>query len=305
MLDIFFLDKTLKRVSIEEVRPGRMVWVDASNLAKGEQEWLTTTFSLHPLTAEDIYNSHVRVKVEQFPGYLFSVFYAINEKKLDQTEVDFVLGKNFLITNHSSHSELFKKAKEDNTSVNSLDFLFHKLLDSVVDSNLLALEAADDIIESLEEEAISSTDQKILVRIMAMKRKIARLRKTALSQRDKISFLAKQDYPQISKRAIPYFRDIYDHSIRVSDSLENHREALGNVYDVYVSTISNRMNEVMKTLSIIATIALPLGIISGIYGTNFIRLPGSSAEAGFWYMIGGMALLVFGMLVYFRKRHWF
>jgi len=125
-----------------------------------------------------------------------------------------------------------------------------------------------------------------------------------MPQREKISFIAKNEYMFISKKSVPYFRDIYDHAIRVSDNVENYREAIGSAFDAYMSAVSNNMNEVMKVLSIIATIALPLTVISGIYGTNFNNLPGEFNPYGFWIMIAGMVVLCFGMLFYFRRKNW-
>ncbi|MBD3203008.1 magnesium and cobalt transport protein CorA, partial [Candidatus Woesearchaeota archaeon] len=143
-----------------------------------------------------------------------------------------------------------------------------------------------------------------LAQILSLKREINKLKRSSFSQREKISLLAKSDYKFITKKSKPYFRDVYDHMIRVSDSIENHRDSLSEAFNAYMSAVSNNMNEVMKVLSIIATIALPLTVISGIYGTNFIHLPGSKLYFGFWIMIFFMIIMVFAMIFYFKKRKW-
>jgi len=124
-------------------------------------------------------------------------------------------------------------------------------------------------------------------------------------EREKVSFLAKNEYPFIRKESMPYFRDVYDHMILASEMVDNQRDIISHSFDVYMSAVSNSMNEVMKTLSVMATIALPLTVLGGIYGTNFVNLPGSASPFGFWVMIGGMLAISVGMLGYFRWRGWF
>lgn len=167
------------------------------------------------------------------------------------------------------------------------------------------LEKIDDQIEDIEAEITKKVRPELMTRILNLKRQIVSIKKLALPQREKISFLTKTDNKFISKKALPYFRDIYDHSIKVADNIDNYREAIGSTFDAYMSAVSNNMNEVMKTLSIIATIALPLGIISGIFGTNFDILPGQHISYGFWIMILIMVLFMSGMLYYFKRKRWF
>lgn len=305
MIDVRVLDETLKKGTIED--KGKL-WIDVTGITKEESASLEKQFNLHPLTSEDLVNSRSRVKVEEFNDYLFCVFYGI-KKGNELVEIDFIIGKDFLITNHKKDMLSISTLKKDEDRVRrlmskGLDFLFHKILDMEIDNFGPVLEKIDDIIEDLEEEATSNPKPKLLSKILELKRQIITIKKTVIPQREKISFLAKNEYKFLSKKTIPYFRDIYDHAVRVSDTVDNYREAVGNAFDAYMSAVSNNMNEVMKTLSIIATIALPLTVISGIYGTNFRILPGSTGPWGFWVMIIGMVLLCIGMLVYFRLRKW-
>ncbi len=310
MMDIFFYDGSVKRANSIKETGNNPTWIDVTDITKEEETILRESFSLHPLTSEDLYNSHVRIKVEEFDDYLFCVFYTIKKsKKIDIIEMDFVLGKKFLITNHKYSIESVENLKKDNKRIETsfkkgLDFLFHKILDAEVDNYLPVLEYIDDEIEKIENVIAKKIRRETISKILFLKRQIVKIKRVALPQRDKVSMIAKNDQLFISKKSVPYFRDIYDHTIRVSDSIDNYREAVGSTFDAYMSTVSNNMNEVMKVLSIIATIALPLTVISGIYGTNFINLPGSTNYYGFWVMIALMSLMMFGMLFYFWKKKW-
>lgn len=313
MLEIFYYEKKLKKANIKEIQKikNKQIWINATDITKQESDLLKTTFELHPLTAEDIFNLNTRIKVESFPNYLFCVFYGIhNTKSIELIELDFVLGANFVISNHKKAVASITALKNDQEKLENLfkkgnDFLFHKLLDNEIDNFFPTLDHLDDKIDLIEENVIKKSSPKLLSNILKLKRLVILIKRTAMPQREKISMLAKGEYQFLSKKVVPYFRDIYDNSIRVLDMVDSCRDAISNAFDVYMSTISNNMNEVMKVLSIIATIALPLTVISGIYGTNFSFLPGQHFHYGFWIMILAMLLLSLGMILFFRKRGWF
>ncbi|MBU0980569.1 MAG: magnesium/cobalt transporter CorA [Nanoarchaeota archaeon] len=312
MLEVFHLDKELKKAKIGDVpKLAGPFWIDSMAMTKEEAAILGDTLSLHPLTVEDLLHAKTRIKAEQYPDYMLFVFYAISwNKVLDLIELDFLIGKNFILTNHPMRLKSTDDLKENKERLAELlkkgpDFMFHHILDLEVDNYLPVLERIDDEIEEIEETVTKKPEPRILTTILGLKRTIVFIKRTAFTQRDKISFIAKGQYPIISAKALPYFRDVYDHTIRVSDMIDNYREAVGNTFDVYMSAVSNSMNEVMKVLSIIATIALPLTVISGIFGTNFNNLPGQAAYWGFWVMILFMVLLSLGMILYFRRKKWF
>ncbi|MFH1439512.1 MAG: magnesium/cobalt transporter CorA [Candidatus Woesearchaeota archaeon] len=314
MIEVFYYDKSLKTGSLKDISNLRniKVWVDITNITKEDAAAIKDMFELHSLTVEDMINSNTRIKVEEFPNYLFMVIYGIEKKgkNIGLVEIDLTIGDNFIISNHKaniSSIELLKKNKDkiENLFKKGNDFILHKIIDDEIDNYFPILETIDNEIENIEEKVSAKPDQKILKDILSLKRQIITIKKAALPQREKISFLAKNDYRYISKKSVPYFRDIYDHAIRVADAIDNYREAAGNTFDVYMSSVSNSMNEVMKVLSIFATIALPLSVISGIYGTNFTTLPGANFAYGFWGMIIGMLIVCIGMLYFFRKRRWF
>lgn len=313
MVDIFYYDNGIKKAELKELESikSKQMWIDISNIRVEEEEQLKEVFDLHPLTIEDLQVTLTRVKVEEFPHYLFCVFYGLKKRKtIDLVELDFILGENFVISNHKFPIESFESLKNNSARLESLikkgsDFIFHKLLDLEIDNFFPVLEDIDIQIEHLEEEITKRPRAELLDRILKLKRQVVVIKKISLPQREKISAIAKNEYPFISEKAIPYFRDVYDHSIKVSDSIENHRETISNTFEVYMSAINNNTNEVMKTLSVIATIALPLTVISSIYGTNFVNLPGAHVYFGFWVMVAAMLGVVSMMIFYFKRRGWF
>lgn len=313
MLDITYYDEGIRKAKIEELEKikDKKIWIDTHTLTKEEVQTLGKTFDLHETTLEDLFNSNVRIKIENFDNYILCIFYGFKKSKtLEFHELDFVIGKNFIITNHKKDLESFEKLKKDKDKLEALfkkgeDFLFHKLLDEETDGYFPILENIDMDIEKLNEEAAKNPKPKILKEILKHKRSIILAKRIIYQQREKMSFLAKKDYKQISKKVVPYLRDVYDNTIRISDSLDNSRELIGNAYDIYMSSINNSMNEVMKVMSVIATLALPLTVISSIYGTNFLNLPGSANPIGFWIMISAMTIMSSIIIILFKRRGWF
>jgi magnesium transporter len=312
MMDIFnYQNGEVKKLkSLDDFKSGKL-WVDITNMAVEERDLISQKFNIHPLSAEDLYNSGVRIKIEEFDNYLFCIFYALKKSSsLDLVEMDFILGKDFLITNHKKELKTFSDIKNDDVRLKrnfgrGLDLFLHRLIDLEVDNFAPALEKTNDHINKLEEQAAQKIDKNILSDILKTKRILSRVKRYSFQQREKLSVLAKSEFSFITKKAIPYFRDVYDHAVKVHDEVESQREIVSNAFDVYMSTVSNNMNEIMKTLSIIATIVLPLTVISGIYGTNFAVLPGSQNPYGFWIMIGSLVAMATAIVLYFKVKKWF
>jgi magnesium transporter len=307
---ITYYDKGLHKASSLSEVGRKPVWIDCTDITVDEASLLRESFDLHPLTVEDLVTSNSRIKIEEFPSYLFCVFYGIRSSgKIHVEEVDFIIGRNFLITNHKKENPVIRSLLVDEARLASLfkkgvSHIFHKIVDAEVDGFFPVLSTMDDELEKIEEEATTHPTHNVVAKIRKMKRTLSIVKRVVFPQREKLSMLAKNEMRFVSKKLVPYFRDVYDHSIRVADTVENYREAVSGAFDVYMSSVSNNMNQVMKMLSIIATIALPLTVISGIYGTNFVTLPGSRVSFGFWVMVGFMVLLCLSMLYYFRKKKW-
>ena len=315
MMDIFYLERDkLKKGRVKDLPKlkNKKIWIDITKVEQHEADLLGKIFDLHNVTEDDLISSHGRIKVEQFPHYLFCTFYSVekdNRKKIKLVPLDYVIGKKFLISTHRQDLETYDKIKEDKERLKGLmgkgmDVLFHRLLDEEIDNFFPVLEKLDDEIEKIDEDLAVKAGPELLSEILEIKRKIVEIKKITFPQREKISFLARKRYRFISEESQPYFRDIYDHSIRVSDIIENYRESISSTFDAYMTSVANNTNEVMKVLSIVATIALPLSVIAGIWGTNFFNLPGIKDSDGFWIMIIAMTIVVIVMLIFFKKKKW-
>ena len=315
MIEIFYLDRgTLKKGKIEELSKLRRkrLWLDVINLNPEEAELLKKNFTLHPLTIEDLEHTLTRVKVEEFSTYLFCVFYGVRQTGTGQPElqeIDIVMGNNFIITNHRQELSATEEMKSHPQKLcqfleKGTDFLFHRILDHEIDNYFPVLEFLDEEMEKID-ILIKRPQPGLSLRIIALKRNISEIRKNMISQREKISFLAKDEYTFLSKKSIPYFRDVYDHSIRVADELEYYREAINGTFEAYMSSVSIHMSEIMKVLSVMTALAMPMTVISSIYGTNFDFLPGAKSAYGFWVMLVLTLVLMLGLVYFFKRRRWF
>jgi magnesium transporter len=288
-------------------------WIDIIHLTEAERDSLKNKFNLHMLTVEDLFSRNVRIKVESFDHYLFCIFYGLMKSKtkvMEPVELDFIIGHNFVITNHWKELPIIEDLQHDEQRLQKLfakgvEFIFHKILDKETDNIAVVIESFDEAIGHLEKEALTKPSADLVSRILALKQVIVKTRKRVTQQREHLSFLVKGEYHYLSKKSLPFFRDVYDHTIRLNDDLDNYKDAISDTFDVYTSTVSNHMNSIMKTLSIITTIALPLTAISGIYGTNFTFIPGLASPLGFFVMLCAMLGVVALMILYFKRKHWF
>ncbi|MFH1588912.1 MAG: magnesium/cobalt transporter CorA [Candidatus Diapherotrites archaeon] len=313
---ICFIDKEkqfCEEFSVEKAKElidkKKMFWIDLIRPEVKEIEPLQELLKIHPLTTEDMTKFGTRIKVEEFPDYAFMVFYGINPD-YSMYEIDFILGKNFLVSTHKKEDPFSEKLKKNPEKLASLlkkgpDFLMHEILDMEIDNFFPVLDSIDDLIEAQEKIILKNPESKTLEKIIKTKNKINKIRKKAFHQREKLMILTKRVDGFFSNEAIPFFRDLYDSSIRITDLLDNYRENLSSLVEIHMSVISNRMNEVMKVLSVIATIMLPLTVITGMYGMNFKLLPFAEWEHGFTAMLGIMLALMVTMLWFFKKRNWF
>jgi len=281
-------------------------------------------FSLHPLIQEDIVNTNQRPKVELYSDVVFIVLRMITLRKpdeeetgtLDTEQIGIVLGHNYILSFQESDEPVFdpilKRLTTSGTRLRSLgsDYTAYALIDNIVDHYFIALDLIAENIESLEEDIISNPKQYQLQKIHALRRDLIVFRKSVWSLRDGINSLIRDDSPLVTEEVKLFLRDVYDHLIQVIDSIETSREMVYGLYDMYMSGLSHRMNEVMKVLTIIATIFIPLTFIAGIYGMNFdpeaspYNMPELSWYWGYPASLVVMAVIVGMMLFYFRRKQW-
>jgi magnesium transporter len=306
MIDAFVLDDGIMKTKNLDTR--KPIWIDVSDPTKPELESLKRRFSLHALTVEDCSKTGNRVKLEQFKEYLFIILYGVGKgKEIEQVQLNFILGKNFIITVHKGRINTFENLKKDTAKIKSLlsqgpDSALHHLMDMETDNYFPVLENLEEQIDEVEDEVYRSTDHRVLARLFRLKRQLLGIRRKTGPQKD-IMLQLSRGCPFISEHASVYFRDIYDHIIRIDESIDDYREVLSNTLEVHLSVVSNRMNEVMKTLTIIATIMLPLTVITGIYGMN-LNIPEAHYDSTYFIVISAMAIIIGGMVIYFWRKRW-
>ncbi|MHC4396781.1 MAG: magnesium/cobalt transporter CorA [Planctomycetota bacterium] len=292
-----------------------VTWINIDGLHSIETtEKIGKHFELHSLILEDILNTGQRPKCEDYEKCLFMVLKMLtynNESNYIQSEqVSLVLGQNFVISFQEAVGDVFEQIRDRIRNAKGrirkmpADYLAYTLIDAIVDNYFLILEKMGEQIESMEEELIAKPSDKTVRKIHALKRELIFLRKSVWPLRELISSLEKTESSLITSSTKPYLRDVYDHTIQVIDTVESFRDMVSGMLDIYLSSISNRMNAVMKVLTIIATIFIPLTFIAGIYGMNFKYMPELDwkwAYPAVWLI---MAIVVIVMLIYFKRKKW-
>jgi magnesium transporter len=301
------------------IRAGEgLLWVDvlADGRAAGDVI-LRDVFSFHPLTIDDCYNTLIDPpKVDDYGDYLFviihNVVYDPVAQQLTTNELDMYIGKNYVVTVHRApvHAvdEVLRRARQHTPVMQrGAGFLAHALFDVVVDDFHPVVEAIDDQVAAIEELVIDRPEREILQEVLRLKRNTQRLRRSITPQRDVVIRFARGEYGRlIPADALMYFRDVYDHTVRVGETIESVRDLADGALNTYLSSVNNRINEVMKTLAIVAAIFLPLTLIASIYGTNFAdTYPQYGWAPGFFVMSAAMGVIAAGLIWFFRWRRWF
>ncbi|MFH1045698.1 MAG: magnesium/cobalt transporter CorA [Candidatus Omnitrophota bacterium] len=297
-----------------------LLWLELDTPTEDEIKILSEVFNFHILAIEDCKGYTDLPKIDEFEDYSFIVIHAVSydieNDEVKKPELDIFVSKNYVVTVHLEPLKTItvntdKVRKNPQLLSKGADFLLYNLLNVLVSNYSPLLEYFDDMIEEIEGSVLMSSEiQDIVPTIMDLKRKILALRRSASLQRDVISRLARRDSPIISNKNVVFFRDVYDHMVRIHELLEISRDLLSSTFEIYVSSISNRMNEIMKRLTIVATIFMPLTFISSIYGMNFntkashFNMPELNWTYGYLYVVGMMLAIAIGMLGYFKYRKW-
>jgi len=290
-------------------------WINVSGIHDVQTiEKIGINFDLHPLIMEDILNTSHRPKQEDLGHYLFIVlkmlYYDNTEQEVKSEHVSFILGANFVVTFQEQEGDVFNPIRErlKNTRgkirKKGADYLLYALMDAVVDNYFLVLEALGEEIEGLEDRLLEKPEPKILHIVHKLKREMIFLRRAVWPLRELINGLLKSESKLIEENTNIFLRDVYDHTIQVIETADTYRDMVSGLQDLYLSSVSNKMNEVMKVLTIIATIFIPLTFIAGIYGMNFEFMPELKWKMGYFFIWGVMAVLVTVMVVYFKRKKW-
>jgi len=277
-------------------------------------EKLGKHFDLHPLILEDILHTAQRPKYEDYGNYIFVVLrmlsFSDENEVIKSEQVSLILGSNFVISFQEKVGDVFEQIRDRIRNAKGRvrkmppDYLMYALLDAVVDGYFGILEKLGENIEAMGEELVSEPTQKTLQQIHNLKRQMISLRKSVWPLRELIGGLQRSESSLIKQDTNIYLRDVYDHTIQVIDTVESFRDTVSGMLDIYLSSISNRMNAVMKVLTIIATIFIPLTFIAGIYGMNFKYMPELEWRWGYGLVLIVMMMVVVIMLIYFKRKKW-
>lgn len=271
-------------------------------------------FNLHYLLLDDIMNTDHRPKVDEYDNHLFltmKMLYRMEGDEIDYEHISFVLGKDFLLSFQEKEGDIFNNLRErikNDTGIfrkRGADYLLYRLVDTIVDSYYTILENVGYKVEALEENISTNPTIEDFRQIQELKKEFIYLRKVVYPLREALNKILKNEYGFIEKNTLKYYSDVYDHVIHLIDSLDTYKDLTSTLMDLYMNTINYKMNEVMKLLTIITTIFIPLSFVAGIYGMNFENMPELTWHYGYYEVLGIMGIIFIGMIFYFRFKKWF
>jgi len=303
------------RECLGERDPGMVTWINVNGLHDTEMlKEIGSHFGLHPLVLEDIVNTHQRPKVDEFTGYIYIVSrmlsFDADKLALTSEQISFVLADGLLLTFQERPGDVLEPVRErlrhgkGKIRINGAGYLAYALLDAVVDQYFSVLEALGDKIEFLEESMLVNPDLEDMQRTHFLKRELVLLRRAAWPMREVVSALMRGEYEFFGSHVSPFLRDLYDHVIQVAEAVDLYRDILSGLQDLSMSSMSNRMNDVMKVLTIFASIFVPLTFVAGVYGMNFEHMPELSWRWSYPVFWAAIVVLISVMLMFFRRRRW-
>jgi magnesium transporter len=305
-----FLDRIDRDAIAALLERDEYFWLDLTDPGSDEVAALAATFSFHPLALEDMVKRGQRPKLEDFGEYMFLVYYgavAGEGEGVDLEEVHAFLSGGYLVTSHARRCTVLEEARErfDAQAPSSEQFVIYRVLDGLTDSFFPILDRLDDRMEQLDGEIFARPDPSQLEQIVNLRRELVALRRVVTPQRDLLARGIDDilEIPGLEADSRNYFRDVYDHAIRISDQIDSYRDLLAGTRDAYLSVVSNRLNQITKQLTVVATIFLPLSFVVGFFGQNFKWLVVHVDSAGAFFVlgIGSLILSVIGLLVWFRR----
>jgi magnesium transporter len=292
-----------------------VMWLNIDGVHQSEIiEQVAKSFGLHPLVAEDIASTGQRPKMEDFDNYVFVVLRMLGfdgeEKGIKSEQTSIILGSDFVISFQENEGDVFDSIRErlrnNKGRIRKMDadYLAYSLIDAIVDNYFIILEKLGESIEDIEDRLVTSPTSETLQSIHDLKREMIFLRKSVWPLREVINRMERSESPLINKSTFVYLRDVYDHTIQITDAMETFRDMLSGMLDIYLSSVSNRMNEVMKVLTVIATIFIPLTFVTGIYGMNFNYMPELDQTWSYPAVLVLMLVVALLMVMFFRRKKW-
>ncbi len=296
-----------------------LVWVDFEVVKPEEiseaENILLKTFKFHYLTVEDCLETRNQPKVESFPDYLYFIVHGVknetNSANFVTKELDGYLGDNFVVTFHNETFRSIENVKRQiratpNACRRGAAYLLHQILDQLVDLYMPVVDDFDAAINELEDRVFLMTqgNNKVLEEIMDLRRAVARLKRISTRQLDVLYRISHGEFPQIPENVLPFYRDVHDHLLRITDLSENYRDLVNGLFDIHFAVTANKTNDVMKILAVFSAIILPLSLIAGIYGMNFDNMPELHSPYGYYATLALMFIIGAGLFIYFLHKGW-
>jgi magnesium transporter len=286
-------------------------WHDIRDPSDPRLDELAAAYRLHPLHVEDCRHRNQNAKVEPQDGYIFTVLKPVDfhpECLIEAADLDIFLGPDYIITVQEGDCAALKDVLDRVRAVAATlrpDQIFYRITDGVVDSYIPILDKLSDAVEAIEDQVVENPDPEMLQRLFGLRRALIQLRRIMANSRDVTGHLLRSDYPQLTKDLYPFMRDVYDHVARNLDTIEIHRDLLTGVMDLYLSSVANRTNQIMKVLTVFGTIATPALVITGMYGMNLEHLPFAHHPHSWGIVVSIIAVSSLTLLAILRKLHWF
>ncbi|MBX2916102.1 MAG: magnesium/cobalt transporter CorA [Cyclobacteriaceae bacterium] len=290
-------------------------WINVDGLTDGDLiQKISKHFNLHYLLVEDVLNTDHQPKADEFEDHLFftlKMLYRIEGQSIDYEHISFVLGKNYLLSFQEKEGDIFdnlrNRLKQDNGIIRKrgADYLLYRLIDSIVDSYYSILDNIGQRIEEIEDSISNNATELDFIEIQKLRKEFIYLRKVVYPLREALNKVIKNEEGFIEERNEKYFSDVYDHVIHLIDSLDTYKDLTSTLMDLYMNTINYRMNEVMKLLTVITTIFIPLSFIAGVYGMNFHNMPELEMQYGYYWVLAIMGAIFLAMIGYFKYKKWF
>lgn len=319
-------DETVRETSTyEDVEAahaaGKTFWIELDERSDRASAFLEHALKIHPLAIEDLWNDVGLPKVEDFGDYVQIIIHGIREDDRESEEIplalaelDILIGKNFIVT-HAHDEQICAVTPVQGEILRNGRLLkkgpawvAHALMDRMVDEYLPLIDRFDDRIEAIETKILGAADEKtgevVIPEIIRIKRSLQMLRRTTIYQREILLRLSRAEFDEIPRELVPFYRDVYDHFARVTELVDSYRELVTSLLEAHLSMQSNRMNQVMKRLTIMSTIMLPLSLVAGIYGMNFEKMPELKWAYGYPFAIGLMVVIAAGIVTWFKVKKW-
>jgi magnesium transporter len=290
------------------------LWIDLEAPTDEELRLLEDPFAFHPLAIEDCLTPEHQPKIEDFGPYLFLIFRGVDldppADRFETIKLAAFLGPNYLITYHrrpmrSVASVLAKYARDEKGDLfRGVDYLLYEILDHMIEFYFPVLERIEHDIEAVEDRIFTADDENTLDAILSLKRRVMEIKRALTPHRELFGRIARNEFEEITPQTVVFYRDLYDSTYRLAEVADSYRDVLSGTLDAHISMISHRLNEVMKVLTIFATIMLPLTFIAGVYGMNFDFMPELHWRYGYFFVWGIMLAVTGGLLFYFHRRRW-